>query len=127
MDSFVDVTSVALEIAGISAIAFGALISTLLALGQYIRHKSAHSIYRGLRRQLSRGILLGLEFLIAADIIRTVAIEPSFRSLGLLSIIVVVRTFLSFTLQLEISGKWPWEHKTEANAPTLAKDAEPPE
>ncbi len=120
LENFVHITSATLEAAGIIAIAFGALVSTILAFTQYIRHKAAHAAYQGLRRRLSRGILLGLEFLIAADIIRTVAVEPSFHSLGLLAIIVLIRTFLSFTLQLEVSGKWPWEHKTEENAPALA-------
>ena len=66
--------------------------------------------YRELRANLGRAILLGLEFLVAADIIGTVAIEPSFRSLGVLALIVVIRTFLSFSLELEISGRWPWQH-----------------
>jgi hypothetical protein len=66
--------------------------------------------YRELRANLGRAILLGLEFLVAADIIGTVAIEPSFRSLGVLALIVAIRTFLSFSLELEISGRWPWQH-----------------
>ena len=54
-------------------------------------------------------ILLGLEFLVAADIIRTVAIEPTFTSLGVLGLIFLIRTFLSFSLELEITGRWPWQ------------------
>ena len=78
--------------------------------------------YRELRANLGRAILLGLEFLVAADIIGTVAIEPSFRSLGVLALIVAIRTFLSFSLELEISGRWPWQHA----AATTAADARPP-
>ena len=66
--------------------------------------------YRDLRADLGRAILLGLEFLVAADIIGTVAVEPTFANLGVLALIVVIRTFLSFSLELEISGRWPWQH-----------------
>ncbi|MHB9027196.1 MAG: DUF1622 domain-containing protein [Candidatus Latescibacterota bacterium] len=121
MDTFIRISSLALELAGIGVIAFGALLASLSALFQYYRRKSVIDIYRGYRRQLSRGILLGLEFLIAADIIRTVAIEPTFKSVGLLAAIVVIRTFLSVTLQMEVTGKWPWEHATKESTPTLAE------
>jgi uncharacterized membrane protein len=66
-------------------------------------------LYDTYRRQLSRGILLGLEFLVAADIIGTVAVEPTYRSVGVLGLIVLIRTFLSFTLEVEIAGRWPWQ------------------
>jgi uncharacterized membrane protein len=66
--------------------------------------------YRDLRADLGRAILLGLEFLVAADIVGTVAAEPTFTNLGVLALIVAIRTFLSFSLELEISGRWPWQH-----------------
>jgi uncharacterized membrane protein len=78
--------------------------------------------YRALRANLGRAILLGLEFLVAADIIGTVAIEPSFRSLGVLALIVAIRTFLSFSLELEISGRWPWQHAAAAPTPPRGGD-----
>jgi uncharacterized membrane protein len=65
--------------------------------------------YRDYRRQIGRAILLGLEFFVAADIIRTVAVDPNFRSVGVLAVIVAVRTFLSFTLEVELEGRWPWQ------------------
>ena len=64
--------------------------------------------YRELRRTIGRSILLGLELLVAGDIIRTVAISPTFTSVGVLAVIVTVRTFLSFTLEVELTGRWPW-------------------
>jgi len=64
--------------------------------------------YREYRQQLGRAILLGLEFLVAGDIINTVAVDPSFRSVGVLAGIVAIRTFLSFSLEVEIEGRWPW-------------------
>ncbi|MCV0402302.1 MAG: DUF1622 domain-containing protein [Chloroflexi bacterium] len=63
---------------------------------------------RTLRQSIGKGILLGLELLVAGDIIRTVAIEPTFTSVGVLAIIVAVRTFLSFSLEVELNGRWPW-------------------
>ncbi|HEX2849193.1 MAG TPA: DUF1622 domain-containing protein [Acidimicrobiales bacterium] len=66
--------------------------------------------YRELRRNVGRSILLGLELLVAGDIIRTVAIAPTFTSVGVLAVIVVVRTFLSFTLEVELTSRWPWQH-----------------
>jgi uncharacterized membrane protein len=65
--------------------------------------------YRHLRQGIGRGILLGLELLVAGDIIRTVAIAPTFASVGVLALIVAIRTFLSFSLEVELSGRWPWQ------------------
>jgi len=67
------------------------------------------NFYRSYRQLLGRSILLGLELLVAADIIRTVAVTPTFVSVGVLAIIVLIRTFLSFSLELEITGRWPWQ------------------
>ena len=61
---------------------------------------------------LGRSILLGLELLVAADIIRTVAVTPTYESVGVLAIIVLIRTFLSFSLELEITGRWPWQKES---------------
>src|SRR5262245_8100898 len=65
--------------------------------------------YRQLRRDLGRGILLGLEFLVAADIIRTVAVEPTLQSVLVLGLIALIRTFLSMALEVELEGRWPWQ------------------
>jgi uncharacterized membrane protein len=71
--------------------------------------------YRSLRQRIGRAILLGLEVLVAADIIRTVAVAPSFTNAGVLAVIVLIRTFLSMSLELELTGEWPWRQaSTEA-------------
>jgi uncharacterized membrane protein len=99
-----------LELAGIAATLLGALAATAAAARQLRgRDRVPMELYESYRRQLSRGILLGLEFLVAADIIETVAVEPTFRSVGVLGLIVLIRTFLSFTLEAEIAGRWPWQ------------------
>ena len=70
--------------------------------------------YRVYRQQVGKAILLGLEFLVAGDIIRTVAVAPTFAGVGVLAILVVVRTFLSFTLDVELTGKWPWQSQPDS-------------
>lgn len=74
--------------------------------------------YHSLRKQLGRVIIIGLEFLIAGDIIRTVAVDHSLESLSGLAIIIAIRTFLSLTLFLEVEGRWPWQppRKDDAGA-----------
>ncbi len=96
----------AFEVAGVAVLVMG----SILAFGP--------AAFRGLRLYLGRSIVLGLELLIAADIIHSVAIAPTFASVGVLGLIVLVRTFLSWSLEVEINGEWPWQrsrfHKSEA-------------
>ncbi|MBA2237351.1 MAG: DUF1622 domain-containing protein [Lysobacter sp.] len=77
--------------------------------------QSGHERYRRFRHDLGRGILLGLEFLVAADIIRTVAITPTMDDVLVLGLIVLIRTFLSMALETELEGRWPW-HRAQARA-----------
>ncbi len=96
------------------------VVGTLLAVGRILVKPSSNlDRYRQFRQDLGRGILLGLEFLVAADIIRTVAVTPTTESVLVLGLIVVIRTFLSFALQLEVEGKLPWQtgEKTSPSAP----------
>jgi len=93
--------------AGVTATLVGALAATLAAGVRLYRRQP--DVYRRYRQQLGRSILLGLELLVAADIIRTVAVTPTLRSVAVLAGIVVIRTFLSFSLELEITGRWPWQ------------------
>lgn len=97
----------AIDGVGVAVIAIGALISAAGAVPR-LRRKS-DDVYRVFRQQLGRSILLGLEFLVAADIIRTVAVTPDARSVAVLGGIVLIRTFLSFSLELEVTGYWPWQ------------------
>ena len=71
----------------------------------------ASSSYTDYRQGVGRAILLGLEFLVAGDIIRTVAVSPTWESVGILAAIVAVRTFLSFSLEVELEGRWPWQSR----------------
>jgi uncharacterized membrane protein len=92
---------------GVAIIAVGLVVAAGNALGRMLRRST--NTYQLLRGQLGRSILLGLEFLVAADIIRTVAVTPTTESVLVLAGIVAIRTFLSFSLELEITGRWPWQ------------------
>ncbi len=96
------------EAVGVAAIVVG----IALALARFAAAHGHTTSYTDCRRSIGRSILLGLEILVAGDIIRTVAVSPNFRSIGVLALIVVIRTFLSFTLELEINGHWPWQRRT---------------
>ena len=93
-----------IEIFGVFIIVAGIVWSTYL----YVRRREEKGHYDHYKIRIGRSLLLGLEVLVAADIIKTIAIELTFTSLGLLAGLVVVRTFLSWTLVLEIEGRWPW-------------------
>ena len=100
-----------LEAIGIGVITVFALYALFHAAGRILKKEEKDSVLQDLRQLLGRGILLGLEFLIAADIIYTVAVELTFQTVGVLAIVVLIRTFLSLTLEVEITGKWPWQDK----------------
>ena len=114
-----------MDFAGVAVMVIGAVVSIPLALrGFQPRRLPAGSeplsAYRSYRQLLGRSILLGLELLVAADIIRTVAVTPTYESVGVLAIIVLIRTFLSFSLELEITGRWPWQKEPERPAAASA-------
>ncbi len=96
-----------LDAVGVVVIVVG-VVWAAAAAGRNLRQQTPDR-YRRFRRQLGRSILLGLELLVAADIIKTVAAAPTLQSIAVLSGIVVIRTFLSFSLELEITGRWPWQ------------------
>jgi uncharacterized membrane protein len=115
--SFVEViegTGRAIDGIGVAVIAGGALLALFMTAGKFRREDGG--AYDFFRRRLGRAILLGLEFLVAADIIRTVAVTPTAESVAVLGGIVLIRTFLSFSLQLEMTGAWPWQQRSVAVA-----------
>ncbi len=106
----VHVAARVIEYVGIAVIVAGAFGSLgLFGLRMLRRTADGETLVAGFRSNLGRSILLGLEFLVAADIINTVAIEPTLDSLAVLAGIVLIRTFLSFSLEGEIEGRWPWQ------------------
>lgn len=112
------------DAAGVAVIIIGVLLSTVSYIKRLVKDRAGqpHIAYRYYRAGIGRGILLGLEILIAGDIIRTVAVDPTFQNLGTLAILVLIRTFLSVNLEMEIEGRWPWKGK---GAPGLSPGKTP--
>jgi uncharacterized membrane protein len=98
-----------IDAAGVVVIVTGAAIAFAVTAVRLSRRESA--AYLRFRQQLGQAILLGLELLVAGDIVRTVAASPSLTSVAILAAIVLIRTFLSFSLQVETTGRWPWQKR----------------
>jgi uncharacterized membrane protein len=104
---FIDYASIAVEIVGVLLIVGGLVFATYRWLFEAKLAPMAR--YHRYREDLGRAILLGLEVLVAADIVRSVALEPTIASLSVLAMLIVVRTFLSWSLSVELEGHWPWQ------------------
>lgn len=111
----VEYVALAIELLAVTVIAIG----VIYAIGSFLVHHYGSARTRGYERkfraQLGTSLLVGLEILVAADIIRTVALEPNLENVAILGILVLVRTFLSWSLVVEIEGRWPWR-SAEARA-----------
>ena len=106
-----------MEVVGFAVDGVGVLViiaGALLATSRFLLHRAAFS-YALYRRDLGRSILLGLEFLIAGDIIRTVVVAPTLANVVTLGIIVAIRITLSIALHMEIEGRWPWQQAGRAS------------
>ena len=101
-----------IELLGISIISLGAIGSLVLFAKRSFVTANRKGAVVQFRSDFGRAILLGLEFLIAADIINTVAVRPTLWSVAVLAGIVAIRTFLSFSLEVEIEGRWPWQKRS---------------
>ena len=104
----ISVVGYGIETVGVLIIAVGCAVASIRFLSHF-RKEPKGSAYGMYRRQLGRSIILGLEVLIAGDIIRTVVVADTFKNIAILGLIILIRTFLSFTLHLEVEGRWPWK------------------
>jgi uncharacterized membrane protein len=118
----VDQLAKLLELVGVAIILGGIILATLAFLRGGARTGDWRSAYPRYRSDIGRGILLGLELLVGADIISTITAPLTFDSVGLLAAIVAIRTFLSFSLETEIEGCWPWRRAAK-DASTDARAA----
>ncbi len=107
-----EVIGTGVDAVGVVIIVAGAIIAT----ARFVFHMQGtpERSYRRYRQELGRAILLGLEFLVAGDIIRTVVVAPTLENVFVLGLIVLIRTFLSMALEVELAGHWPWQHRAEA-------------
>jgi uncharacterized membrane protein len=114
MSGWIEAVGAALDVVGVALIAFGLLISASRYLAAYFGSAEIDA-FRRLRQDIGRAILLGLEILVAADIIRTVAVTPTVESVLILAGIVAIRTVLSISLQVEVEGRFPWQPERAKN------------
>ena len=115
--TFVELISIAgygIEAIGVLVIILGSLVASYRFLRALHKYTSENG-YPVFRQQLGRSIILGLEFLIAGDIIRTVVVADTLANIAALGLIIVIRTFLSMTLHLEVEGCWPWQESARSD------------
>jgi len=108
----ISIAGYAIEAVGVLVIVVGSCISSI-AFMRTFRNLPEGVAYKSYRRQLGRSIILGLEFLIAGDIVRTVIVADTLENVAILGLIILIRSFLGITLHLEVEGQWPWQ--TEKN------------
>jgi len=110
---WIDGAATAIEILAVVLI----IVSVFFSIGHYllqvVLHPEAEDLFRQLRIRLGRTLLLGLEILVAADVVRTVALDTTLESISTLALLVLIRTFLSWALEVEIEGHWPWQSPKE--------------
>ncbi len=105
---WIETASLAMEGLAIVVIVIGILYGAVRFLLALIRHANGQLAYAELKSVMGRGLLLGLEILVAADIVRTVALTPTLESVAVLGILVLIRTFLGWSVIVELEGRWPW-------------------
>lgn len=98
-----------IELIGVGLLALLTFYVLAHAAWQLYQRDEGQRVFRDTRRRMGTSILLSLEFLVAADIVHTVAVDLSFTTVGVLAAVVAVRTFLSFTIDVEVNGRWPWQ------------------
>src|SRR5688572_26408045 len=110
-----------LELVGVGAMCVGIAVSGILALMTWVRTKTAKQAFTTLRTSIGLTILLGLELLVAADLVKTVTSSPSLTDAAVLAIIVLIRTVLSISLQIEIEGVAPWKRALLTSPQLMAR------
>lgn len=115
-----------IEIVGVVVIVAGVLrVAITRGTVRFLLRIDDPGAYDSYKHQIGRSLLLGLEFLVAADVVRTVALEPTLTNVAVLGLLVLVRTFLSWTLSVEIEGRWPWQSRP-GHAPGEGPPGGPP-
>jgi len=109
ISSSIETVTVLVDIVGISVILLGITLGFLELLHGLVKHLQIPNRYDLLRIRIGKALLLGLEILVASDVIRTVALQPTLQNLLILGVLIVIRTVLSWTLFLDIENRWPWQ------------------
>lgn len=109
LEQVIEVAAVAIEVLAVTIIVGATTAATIQYVHQVLSHTAGLPGYEQYKIRLGRALLLGLEILVAADVVRTVALEPSLTNVGILAVLVLIRTFLSWSLVVEIERRWPWQ------------------
>ena len=110
-----------IEMLGATVIVAGVVrVAVTRGTVRYLFQLDRPGAYESYKHQIGRSLLLGLEFLVAGDVVRTVALDPTLINVGVLGLLVLIRTFLSWSLAVEIEGRWPWQARTEEDSPAEA-------
>jgi uncharacterized membrane protein len=113
MQELFKIAVVAFEAIAVMVLIVGAVLSIGRFVIQVFQRTDRHEVYRNFREGFGLSMLLAVDLLVAADIILTVIIDLTFETLGMLALLVLIRTFLHFVLELEVSGRWPWQSSRE--------------
>ena len=111
------------EVVAVGVLVLGLLWSLALATVTWARRRAGHEAFTTLREAFGGTLLLGVEVLVAADLIRTIAVEPTLENVAVLGLVVVIRTFLSFSLEVEIEGVVPWRRAAQTGLSRSARAA----
>ena len=109
MTELFNMAVIGFEAVAVMVLIFGAVLSAGHFIKGLLQGSDRHQAYRDFRQGLGRSLLLALDLLVAADIILTVTLHLSYETLGMLALLVLIRTFLHFVLELEVTGRWPWQ------------------
>jgi uncharacterized membrane protein len=116
--TIIEWAALTIEILGASVIVAGVLrVAIMHGTIRYLFQLDKPGAYESYKHQMGRSLLLGLEFLVAGDVVRTVALEPTLNNVAVLGLLVLIRTFLGWSLAVEIEGRWPWQPRTEKQVP----------
>jgi uncharacterized membrane protein len=109
LHTWIEFSAATIEALAVAIICVVVVGGTFVYAAQFLLRRASPDSYANFRHLIGRALLLGLEILVAADVIRTVALEPSLQNVLILGLLIIIRTFLSWSLILEIEGRWPWQ------------------
>jgi uncharacterized membrane protein len=123
---WIELAGTAIELFGVGVIVVGVAWATVVFVRGLLRRASrtggqGQRLAEDMKRRIGRSLLLGLEILVAADVIRTVALDATLEGLATLGVLVLVRTFLGWSILLEIEGRWPWQKESPGEGAAVAE------
>ena len=118
----IEMAALVIELLAVSVIVTAVVVLAVRrGTARYVYQVHAQGEYQSYKHQLGKALLLGLELLVAADVVRTVALEPTLKNVAMLGLLVIIRTFLSWSLAVEMEGRWPWQSRSATNEPSERK------